>query len=117
MICDGLWLTWWQLPNWAVVFKYRLVTALVLLASDSRILSVSSTIVAEIWHQIEETVAAEDPNAERKHPLWALVFLKVYTTSEEVHCAIVGWPHVQTFQKYSWYFVENFFDLQNDVIV
>jgi hypothetical protein len=77
----------------------------------------SSTIVAEIWHRIEETVAAEDPNAERKHLLWALVFLKVYATSEEVHCAIVGWPHVQTFRKYSWYFVEKMFDLQSDVIV
>jgi hypothetical protein len=77
----------------------------------------SSTIVAEIWHRIEGTVAAEDPNAKQKHLLWALVFLKVYATSEEVHCAIVGWPHVQTFRKYSWYFVEKFFDLQNDVII
>jgi hypothetical protein len=57
----------------------------------------SSTIVAEIWHRMEETVTAEDPNAERKHLLWALVFLKVYATSEEDHCTIVGWPHVQTF--------------------
>jgi hypothetical protein len=77
----------------------------------------SSLIVAEIWHRIEGTVAAEDPNDKQKHLLWALVFLKVYGTSEEVHCAIVGWPHVQTFQKYSWYFVEKFFDLQNDVII
>jgi hypothetical protein len=36
----------------------------------------SSLIVAEIWQRIEETVAAEDPNAERKHLSWALVFLK-----------------------------------------
>jgi hypothetical protein len=49
--------------------------------------------VAEIWHRIEGTVAAEDPNAKQKHLLWALVFLKVYATSEDVHCAIVGWPH------------------------
>jgi hypothetical protein len=71
----------------------------------------SSTIVAEIWHRIEATVAAEDPNAKRKHLLWALVFLKVYATSEEVHCAIVGWPHLQTFRKYSWYFVEKIYSI------
>jgi hypothetical protein len=53
----------------------------------------------------------EDPNAKRKHLLWALVFLKVYATSEEVHCAIVGWSHVQTFRKYSWYFVEKIYSI------
>jgi hypothetical protein len=53
----------------------------------------------------------------RKHLLWALVFPKVYATSEEVHCVIVGWPHVQTFRKYSWYFFEKMCDLQEDVIV
>jgi hypothetical protein len=31
----------------------------------------SSTIIVEIWHQIEATVAAKDPNAERKHLLCA----------------------------------------------
>jgi hypothetical protein len=36
LICEVVWLAWLQLP---VVFKYRLVTALVPLASDSRILS------------------------------------------------------------------------------
>jgi hypothetical protein len=36
MLCEVVWLAWLQLP---VIFKYRLVTALVPLASDSRILS------------------------------------------------------------------------------
>ena len=58
----------------------------------------SSLIIAEIWKRIEETVSFEDPNAERKHLLWALVFLKVYAT-EEIHCAIVGWPNAETFRK------------------
>jgi hypothetical protein len=40
LICDVVWLALLQLP---VIFKYWLVTALVLLASDSRILSVRST--------------------------------------------------------------------------
>jgi hypothetical protein len=32
-------------------------------AQFSILFGASSTIVAEIWHQIEGTVAAEDPNA------------------------------------------------------
>jgi hypothetical protein len=36
LICDVVWLALLQLP---VIFKYRLVTALVPLASDSKILS------------------------------------------------------------------------------
>jgi hypothetical protein len=40
--CDWLWLAWWQLPNGAVLFEYRLVTVLVPLASDSRILSLGT---------------------------------------------------------------------------
>ena len=76
----------------------------------------SSLVIAEIWHRIEETVVLEDPNAERKHLLWALVFLKVYAT-EEIHCAIVGWPNAETFRKYSWYFVRKIFELEDEVIV
>jgi hypothetical protein len=37
--CELVWLAWWQLPFDTVVFKYRLVTALVPVTSDSRILS------------------------------------------------------------------------------
>jgi hypothetical protein len=59
----------------------------------------------------------EDPNAERKHLLWALVFLKVYAT-EEIHCAIAGWPNADTFRKYSWYFVRKISELEDvEVIV
>jgi ribosomal protein L37E len=76
----------------------------------------SSLIIAEIWHRIEETVSLEDRNAERKHLLWALVFLKVYAT-EEIHCAIVGWPNAETFRKYSWYFINKIFQLEEKVIV
>jgi hypothetical protein len=42
LLCEVVWLAWLQLP---VVFKYRLVTALVPLASDSRILSHPCSVV------------------------------------------------------------------------
>ena len=44
MSCDWVWLAWLQLSYWDVVFKYWLVVVfllLVLLANDSRILSVA----------------------------------------------------------------------------
>jgi hypothetical protein len=80
---------------------------------DARIKSLfgaSSLIIAEIWHQIKDTISLEDPNAERKHMLWALVFLRVYAT-EEIYCAIVGWPNAETFRKYYWYFINKIFKL------
>ena len=46
----------------------------------------SGCVIAEIWNQIKETIK---DGTEPKHLLWALIFLKVYST-EEVHCAIVG---------------------------
>jgi hypothetical protein len=39
--CELVWLAWWQLSFDTVVFKYRLVTALVPVTSDSRILSLT----------------------------------------------------------------------------
>ena len=50
-----------------------------------------------------------------KHLLWALVFLKVYST-EEIHCSIVGWPSAKSFSKWSWYFVGRISDLKDEVI-
>ena len=72
-----------------------------------------SRVVAELWNRIEPTV--DEPGAHPKHLLWALVFLKVYST-EEVHCAIVGWPSTRTFRKWSWYFVRKISELKDDVI-
>ena len=52
-----------------------------------------------------------------QHILWALSFLMVYATSEDIHCAIVGWPHEDIYQKWSWHFVKKIFDLQEEIIV
>ena len=48
---------------------------------------VPSDVIASLWERVEPYV--DKAGADRKHLLWALVFLKVYA-SEEVHCAIVG---------------------------
>ena len=60
-----------------------------------------------------------DPNfmeVEQKILLYKLVFLKVYAPNEEAHCSIVDWPCKRTFRKWSWYFIEQIFLLQGDVI-
>ena len=85
---------------------------------DARIRSLFGApfiVIADLWERIEPKI--DKAGAERKHLLWSLVFLKVYGSSEEVHCAIVGWPCKQTFREWSWYFVEKMYDLQDDVIV
>lgn len=64
---------------------------------------VSSELVADIWNWIEARTI-DEPGAQPKHLLWALLFMKVYST-EEVHCAVVSWPTVKTFRKWSWYFI------------
>jgi len=73
----------------------------------------SSEIVAEIWGRIEDTI--DEPGAKPKHLLWALVFMKVYST-EEIHRSIVGWPSPKKFRKWSWYFIRKICDLKPEVI-
>eukprot|EP00536_Pseudo-nitzschia_multiseries_P013684 jgi/Psemu1/212457/e_gw1.601.3.1 len=82
---------------------------------EGRIISVfgaSSSVIAEIWNRIETNV---QEGIELKHLLWALVFLKVYST-EEVHCAIVDWPNPRTFREKAWHVIEAIADLKPTVI-
>ena len=76
----------------------------------------SSRLVAVLWNKIEQQREIEEPGAEPKHLLWALLFLKVYSTIE-IHCSIVGWPSAKTFAKWSWYFVKRIAELKEDEIV
>ena len=79
---------------------------------DQRIRSLfgaPSDVIANLWERVEPYI--DKAGADRKHLLWALVFLKVYA-SEEVHCTIVGWTNPKTYQEWSWYFVEKIYDLQ-----
>ena len=78
-------------------------------------------IIADIWNMIwkklsnEEKKALQDDGVEFKHLLYALVFLKIYST-EEAHCSICDWPSGRTFRKWSWYFVSKIAELEIDVI-
>ena len=74
----------------------------------------SSEAVAELWNRIK-TKGTIERGAKVQHLLWALALLKVCST-EEVHCAIVGWPATKTFGKWSWYFVKKIASLKDDVI-
>ena len=84
---------------------------------DARIKSLfgaPSEVIADLWNRVRPSV--DEPGAEPKHMLWALSFMKVYST-EDVHCAIFGWPSVRTFRKWSWYFVKKIAALKEDIIL
>ena len=79
----------------------------------------SSFIIAQLWSMIYPSIFKDEKQyhcAEQKHLLYALVFLKVYGPNEEVHCAIVDYPHRDTFRKWSWYFIYKICELQDKVI-
>ena len=64
---------------------------------DQRIRSLfgaPSDVIANLWERVEPNI--DWAGADWKHLLWALVFLNVYA-SEEVHCAIVGWPNPKSY--------------------
>ena len=63
---------------------------------------VAMHIFVTLWNLIASSV--HEPGAHLKHLLWALLFLKMYST-ESVHCGIIGWPDPKMFRKWSWYFV------------
>jgi DDE superfamily endonuclease len=74
-------------------------------------------VVADIWNRILPLIHDEyKASAKPKHLLWALVFIKIYST-EEVHCRIVGWPDPKTFRKWSWYFLQKIANMKDDVIL
>jgi hypothetical protein len=72
-----------------------------------------SVVIAEIWQRLVPMV---EEKTYRKHLLWGLVFLKVYST-EEVHCALVGHPTKKDFRQKSWHIVEMIAGLKESVIL
>jgi len=78
----------------------------------------SAAIIADTWNRIIEKHhpnGFDKPGASVKHLLWAFVFLKCYST-EDIHCAIVGWPCEVTYRTWTWYFVKQVQGLKSDVI-
>ena len=78
--------------------------------------------IAMVWNRIwdrltpgEKDIVCKKGTRQVQYLLYALVFLKVYS-SEEVHCSIVGWPSAKTFRKWSWFFIRKISELKEDVI-
>ena len=93
-------------------------------AFDERFLSffgVSAFVCTLLWRmfEIDEAHYAEDAGAEPCHLLWALLFLKVYSTSNTL-CKLVGQDgqsvDPKTFRKWSWLFVRKIACLHVDVV-
>ena len=95
-------LRWPETRKWRAADKDRRFKAL---------FGASSAVVATLWNMLFEREVQGEP----KHLLWTLVHLKVYG-SEEVNCAIVGWPSVKTYSKWVWYYVEQIAGLKDNVI-
>ena len=80
------------------------------------------SVIADVWNRVWDKLEPDEKDEVCKkgtpqchYLLYALVLLKVYS-SEQVHCAMVGWPSVKTFRKWSWYFVKKISELKDDVI-
>jgi len=70
------------------------------LRQEKELLGVSSLVCYSIWEAIYEKL---DDSAKPEHLLWALIFLKTYS-SENTHSIIAGCSPV-TFRKWSWEFI------------
>ena len=55
-------------------------------------------VIVTLWNLLLPNLGDEN-GAMPKHLLWAMVFLKVYSTTF-VHCRIVNWPDPKTFRKW-----------------
>lgn len=71
-------------------------------------------VIVDVWNRLQPLI--QDSGAKKKHLLWALVFLKIYSTTA-VHCRIVGWPDPKTYRKWTWFFLEKIALLKDDLIV
>jgi len=67
---------------------------------EKEVFGVSSLVCYSIWESIYEKLPY---SSKPKHLLWALIFLKNYST-EKVHSIIAGCD-VKTFRKWSWEYV------------
>jgi hypothetical protein len=63
---------------------------------------VTPDICAHVWDLLDHTMLPRE--AEKKHLLWALMFLMLYKT-ESVHCTLAGGVDEKTFRSWSFFFV------------
>lgn len=90
---------------------------------DSRIRALFGAplnVISDLWNRVWKKLSKNErlnlikDGVHYKHLLYALVFIKAYST-EDIHCSIVDWPPAKTFRKWSWYFVKKISELKNDV--
>lgn len=67
---------------------------------EKELFGVSSLVCYSIWEAIYVEL---EEGSKPEHLLWALIFLKTYS-SERTHCIIAGCSPV-TFRKWSWKFI------------
>ena len=74
-------------------------------------------ICAEIWERLDpfKTIEKVFHGVQIKHLLWALMFMKLYST-ESVHASLAGGVDEKTFRKWTWIFVEAISLLEFDVV-
>ena len=74
----------------------------------------SQKVCADIWELLDPKETMPE-DLEYKHLLWALMFLKLYTT-EAILCALAGGVSKKTFRKWSWLVVNTISYLEADVV-
>lgn len=74
--------------------------------SEKELFAVSSVVCYSIWEAIYSNL---EDSSKPEHLLWALLFLKNYST-ENTHCVIAGSP--KTFRKWSWTYISHIADLK-----
>jgi hypothetical protein len=70
-------------------------------------------ICAHVWDLLDPTTLPRD--AEKKHLLWALMFLMLYKT-ESVHCSLAGGVDEKTFRSWAFLFVYEVSLLEGTVV-
>jgi hypothetical protein len=70
-------------------------------------------ICTRVWELLDATTLPRD--AEKKHLLWALMFLMLYKT-ESVHCSLAGGVDEKTFRSWSFFFINEVSLLEGTVV-
>ena len=71
-------------------------------------------VCVELWEKIDPT-STMPKRVQPAHLLWALMFLKLYST-EPVLSSMVGGVDEKTFCKWAWLFVQQIAELEDEVV-
>ena len=74
----------------------------------------TTSICVTIWEKTDPYNAIEYGRVEFKHLLWALMFMKIYT-SENILASLAGCDE-KTFRKWVWLFIDAIANLEYEVV-